>query len=227
MHDSGVAWVFSIHDRQCLRKVQVSVKHCLGPSSNSVHTLWHVDILLQAYSLNSKQCTTAGLFCPALLASTPWRHDYCCLLLLLLATAQDPAAVSGAVSCQFSSSLDLSLRTLDGDHIRPLAQALVDLPPEVARVANQAAATGGDLLGEQSALGANSCIVQLANSRSPQAKPCDIGTHTSALVHCHSLVRPWGFITITADCLACDAQGQVGLDLVSIEANTREPALGP
>ncbi len=44
--------------------------------------------------------------------------------------------------------MDLSLRTLDGDHIRPMAQALVDLPPEVARVANQAAATGGTLLGE-------------------------------------------------------------------------------
>lgn len=60
--------------------------------------------------------------------------------------------LSGAVCCLYSSaissSLDLSLRTLDGDHIRPMAQALVDLPPEVARVANQAAATGGTLLGK-------------------------------------------------------------------------------
>jgi hypothetical protein len=52
-------------------------------------------------------------------------------------------------SSAISSSLDLSLRTLDGDHIRPMAQALVDLPPEVARVANQAAATGGTLLGRR------------------------------------------------------------------------------
>lgn len=53
------------------------------------------------------------------------------------------------VSCSsaISSTLDLSLRTLEGDHIRPMAQALVDLPPEVANVANQAAATGGILLG--------------------------------------------------------------------------------
>uniref|UniRef100_A0A383W0Y9 Uncharacterized protein n=1 Tax=Tetradesmus obliquus TaxID=3088 RepID=A0A383W0Y9_TETOB len=50
-------------------------------------------------------------------------------------------------SAAISSRLDLSLRTLDGDHIRPMAQALVDLPPEVARVANQAAATGGQVLG--------------------------------------------------------------------------------
>lgn len=50
-------------------------------------------------------------------------------------------------SSAISSSLDLSLRTLDGSHIRPMEQALVDLPPEVARVANQAAATGGTLLG--------------------------------------------------------------------------------
>ncbi|WIA35548.1 hypothetical protein OEZ86_003973 [Tetradesmus obliquus] len=50
-------------------------------------------------------------------------------------------------SAAISSRLDLSLRTLEGDHIRPMAQALVDLPPEVARVANQAAATGGQVLG--------------------------------------------------------------------------------
>jgi hypothetical protein len=31
-------------------------------------------------------------------------------------------------------------------------QSLVDLPPEVARVANQAAATGGQVLGELRAL---------------------------------------------------------------------------
>jgi hypothetical protein len=38
--------------------------------------------------------------------------------------------------------------------LRPTAvlQALVDLPPEVARVANQAAATGGQVLGESSVL---------------------------------------------------------------------------
>lgn len=57
------------------------------------------------------------------------------------------AAFASSRSAAISSNLDLSLRTLDGDHIRPLAQALVDLPPEVARVANQAAATGGTLLG--------------------------------------------------------------------------------
>eukprot|EP00879_Flechtneria_rotunda_P031205 GHRR01034067.1.p1 GENE.GHRR01034067.1~~GHRR01034067.1.p1 ORF type:complete len:201 (+),score=82.87 GHRR01034067.1:275-877(+) len=50
-------------------------------------------------------------------------------------------------SSAIRDSLDLSLRTLDGDHVTPLAQAIPDLPPEVARVANQAAVTGGDMLG--------------------------------------------------------------------------------
>jgi hypothetical protein len=34
-----------------------------------------------------------------------------------------------------------------GDHLRPMQQALVDLPPEVARMANQAVASGGDFIG--------------------------------------------------------------------------------
>jgi hypothetical protein len=72
---------------------------------------------------------------------TPFAHS-------LSPTPHDkPLPVSPTCSSAISSSLDLSLRTLEGDHIRPMAQALVDLPPEVARVANQAAATGGTLLG--------------------------------------------------------------------------------
>lgn len=50
-------------------------------------------------------------------------------------------------SSAISSNLDLSLRTLDGDHIRPMSPAFADLPPEVAAAANQAAATSGQLLG--------------------------------------------------------------------------------
>ncbi len=46
-----------------------------------------------------------------------------------------------------SASLDLSVRTLGGDHLRPLHQALVDLPPDVARLANQAVYAGGDAIG--------------------------------------------------------------------------------
>jgi hypothetical protein len=45
--------------------------------------------------------------------------------------------------------LDLSVRTLPGDHLRPLQQAFVDVPPEVARLANQAVYTGGDVLGKR------------------------------------------------------------------------------
>ena len=44
--------------------------------------------------------------------------------------------------------LDLSVRTLPGNHLRLMQQALVDLPPEVARVASSAVFTGGELIGE-------------------------------------------------------------------------------
>lgn len=43
--------------------------------------------------------------------------------------------------------LDLAVRTLPGDHLRPMQQAIVDIPPEVARVASSAVFTGGDLIG--------------------------------------------------------------------------------
>jgi hypothetical protein len=43
--------------------------------------------------------------------------------------------------------LDLAVRTLPGDHLRPMQQAFVDIPPEVARVASSAVFTGGDLIG--------------------------------------------------------------------------------
>ncbi|KAL6755697.1 hypothetical protein V8C86DRAFT_2671657 [Haematococcus lacustris] len=46
-----------------------------------------------------------------------------------------------------SEMLDLTVRTLPGDHLRPLQQALVDLPPDVARMANQAVYAGGDVIG--------------------------------------------------------------------------------
>lgn len=45
--------------------------------------------------------------------------------------------------------LDISVRTLPGDHLRVMQQAVVDLPPEVARVASTAVATGGDLIGKR------------------------------------------------------------------------------
>jgi len=48
--------------------------------------------------------------------------------------------------------LDLSVRTLPGDHLRPLQQNIVDLPPDVARLANQAVYAGGDAIGRLAAV---------------------------------------------------------------------------
>ncbi|EFJ43624.1 hypothetical protein VOLCADRAFT_106736 [Volvox carteri f. nagariensis] len=43
--------------------------------------------------------------------------------------------------------LDLAVRTLPGDHLRPMQQAIVDLPPEVARLAAGAVESTGEALG--------------------------------------------------------------------------------
>lgn len=57
-------------------------------------------------------------------------------------TPPDPQSSSA-----IDSSLDVSVRTLPGDHIRPMQQSVLDLPPELARAANQGMAQGGQLLG--------------------------------------------------------------------------------
>lgn len=51
-------------------------------------------------------------------------------------------------SSTLSEVLDISVRTLPGDHLRLMHQAIVDLPPEVARLASSAVHTGGDFIGE-------------------------------------------------------------------------------
>lgn len=45
-----------------------------------------------------------------------------------------------------SEVLDLSVRTLPGGHLRLMHQAIVDLPPEVSRLASSAVLTGGDFM---------------------------------------------------------------------------------
>lgn len=46
-----------------------------------------------------------------------------------------------------ASSLDMTTRTLPGDHMRPMQERLVELPPEFNQVADQALSRGGDFLG--------------------------------------------------------------------------------
>eukprot|EP01025_Chloroclados_australasicus_P003557 TRINITY_DN1084_c0_g1_i8.p1 TRINITY_DN1084_c0_g1~~TRINITY_DN1084_c0_g1_i8.p1 ORF type:complete len:452 (-),score=42.17 TRINITY_DN1084_c0_g1_i8:334-1689(-) len=55
----------------------------------------------------------------------------------------DQSSMIASIFQGLSSSYDVSTRTLQGDHLRPMQQAFVDLPPDVARVANQAASQGG------------------------------------------------------------------------------------
>ncbi|GAX81485.1 hypothetical protein CEUSTIGMA_g8914.t1 [Chlamydomonas eustigma] len=54
-------------------------------------------------------------------------------------------------SSSLAEVLDLSVRTLPGDHLRLMQQAVVDLPPEVARVASSAVNTSGELIGRMAA----------------------------------------------------------------------------
>ena len=45
-----------------------------------------------------------------------------------------------------SPSLDLTVRSLPGDHARPMQPTVMDLPPEVTRAANTAFNTGGGII---------------------------------------------------------------------------------
>jgi hypothetical protein len=65
----------------------------------------------------------------------------CGQLLLIPAMGDVAKILTLASACLLPSSLP------PGDHLRPMQQAVVDLPPEVARMANQAVATGGTLIG--------------------------------------------------------------------------------
>lgn len=47
-----------------------------------------------------------------------------------------------------ASILDMTTRTLPGDHTRPMQQRLVDLPSEFTDAANQALSRGGEFLGK-------------------------------------------------------------------------------
>ncbi|KAG1660208.1 hypothetical protein FOA52_005077 [Chlamydomonas sp. UWO 241] len=51
-----------------------------------------------------------------------------------------------------SEVLDLSVRTLPGGHMRPMQQNVVDLPPEVARMAGTGVATAGDIIGRMAGM---------------------------------------------------------------------------
>lgn len=56
-----------------------------------------------------------------------------------------PATPQGSSSV--GEVLDLTVRTLPGDHLRPLHQAFVDLPPDLARLAAGAVESTGGALG--------------------------------------------------------------------------------
>lgn len=77
---------------------------------------------------------------------------------MLIKFADDPIDETVRLAAQLQGSsgvagrLDMTVRTLEGDHQRPLMQALGELPPEVAQVANQAMAQGNDFLGRISAM---------------------------------------------------------------------------
>lgn len=61
-----------------------------------------------------------------------------------LATTLEAASITNSTSN--SSKSQVAVRTLPGDHVRPLRQAFGDLPPELAQVANQAVSQGSFFL---------------------------------------------------------------------------------
>ena len=87
-------------------------------------------------------------------------------------------------SSTLSEVLDISVRTLPGDHLRLMHQAIVDLPPEVARLASSAVHTGGDFIGEWVSSPGIGCFcgcLQLASDLPPRLAYAG-GQHTWLLV---------------------------------------------
>jgi hypothetical protein len=81
----------------------------------------------------------------------------------------ESASLNALLTEARAQGLDVDMRSLEGGHIRPLQQAIVDLPSPLARAANQAAAASGNLLGEQigwrAAVQRPGCIDGLDGSR--------------------------------------------------------------
>ncbi len=97
-----------------------------------------------------------------------------------------------------SQMLDLSVRTVPGDHLRPMQQALVDLPPDVARLANQAVYAGGDAIGEQSrcgvarpALEAQASRVAVAAAKHAASLALELSRAVRVQVAWRTLPRSW------------------------------------
>ena len=72
-----------------------------------------------------------------------------------------------------SSSLDLTVRNLPGDHVRPLRQAFRDLPPELAQVATQAVSQGSDLLRGLSQMATQAGLPQVRATHSSADRPAE------------------------------------------------------
>lgn len=77
---------------------------------------------------------------------------------------QREAAISG--------NMDLTLRTLPGDHTRPMAQNLVDVPPEMAKFANHTIKSSGHLIGARPPSSAQHIACCACVERRAVRRPC-------------------------------------------------------
>lgn len=120
-------------------------------------------------------------------------------------------------STPVASTLDVSVRTMGGDHVRPLHQAFVDLPPEVARLANQAVVAGGSLIGRLSDVAGQMGVQQATGPLS------QLGAGVTELASLLGGERGGGPITDSMQALADEAAAFMGVGDVVLKGTKALP----
>ncbi|GIL57885.1 hypothetical protein Vafri_13100 [Volvox africanus] len=92
--------------------------------------------------------------------------------------------------------LDLTVRTLPGDHMRPMQQAFVDLPPEVARLAAGAVESTGGALGRLASVATQLGVQQvgLGGEEALRAPGLRAWTEVRSFVGCRRIGRCWEIV---------------------------------
>ena len=120
------------------------------------------------------RCALQRLPCCIAIAARPARPatvpTHCCPAAAAMLT--HPTRTAAASPCPappcpaaVSSMLELTVKTVPGDHTRPLQQDLSRLSPDLARVASQAASQGESLMGQLGSLAQQAGLPEQAASQ--------------------------------------------------------------
>jgi hypothetical protein len=105
--------------------------------------------------------------------------------------------------------LDLSVRTVPGGHLRPMQQAIVDLPPDVARLANEAVYASGDAIGGYGPCTCGCCIDMRLRGCCTVLSGTDV-TLSTMPVPLSMLHLPWPSTCLLNTCASCSSHALQG-----------------